>query len=620
MSERSCFLIHDLIPLLDSTRADAAFGFKHRPDISIAEHAKQNLYLVAGKNPFPGLVDLDKTPYLYEILDSLMPDNGIEKVVLQKGWQTGGTLSALAYMLWIMDISPQPLLIVQPNDELRAKFSKQRITPIVANCKSLQGKIKDLGRYGRPKDRQKDTIITKQFPGGFLNLGTSKAAVSLRSDSVQTVIFDEVSAYEDDCQGEGDPCTIALGRTSAYEGRKKIFYISTPSIKDQCRIEREYKTTDQRKYFVACLSCQELQLITWKQIDFSGIVPFFRCIRCNHKHWEEDKTYLLKGGIWQPTAAAMFDNVRGYFLPALYAPLGMYSWKSCAEQFQKGYENPVELKVFVNNCLAETWEDRNVKSIDPNDLQNLIEDYEPSSVLPLGIGLVTAGIDTHPSHIDIVSRGWGRGGESWVLDHWVIYGDSNEFATWQRVDEKLKTIYSHPEGEKLRIASACVDTGGHNTDAVYEFCKGRLGEFIIPIKGVGHSAAPVIDKPTLKKENGIYLFPVGKLSTHGRLFSDLSRSIDAWREHRKSEREGSKAPYSYPQIIHFHEGLDESFFKELTAPRSKWVKKEGKMKLAYETTDGVADHAHDCMRLADAAMHFLDLNIDSLCDQLEGRT
>mgnify|MGYP001618482099 CR=1 FL=1 len=95
---------------------------------------------------------LDRTPYLYEILDSLMPDNGIETVVLQKGWQTGGTLPALALMLWVMDVSPCPMLIVQPNDELRAKFSKQRITPIVANCKSLQGKISDLVLYQNKND------------------------------------------------------------------------------------------------------------------------------------------------------------------------------------------------------------------------------------------------------------------------------------------------------------------------------------------------------------------------------------------------------------------------------------------------------------------------------------
>ncbi len=58
------------------------------------------------------------------------------------------------------------MLIVQPRDELRAKFGKQRITPIVANCKSLQGKIKDLERYGYewilsvdpPKDAKADEV------------------------------------------------------------------------------------------------------------------------------------------------------------------------------------------------------------------------------------------------------------------------------------------------------------------------------------------------------------------------------------------------------------------------------------------------------------------------------
>jgi phage terminase large subunit GpA-like protein len=548
-----------------------------------------------------------------------MPDNGIEKVVLQKGWQTGGTLSALALMLWVMDVSPCPMLIVQPNDELRAKFSKQRITPIVANCKSLQGKIKDLERYNKAKSKEKDTIITKMFPGGFLNLGTSKAAVSLRSDSIQIVVFDEVSAYDADCQGEGDPCTIALGRTSAYEGRKKIFYISTPTIKDSCRIEAEYRTTDQRKYFVRCLSCAEPQLIAWKQIDFSGPVPCFRCVRCGHKHWEEDKTTLLKEGFWQATVAPMFDNVRGYFLPALYAPPGMYSWKSCAEQFRKGHDNPVELKVFVNNCLAETWEDRNVRSLDPSDLRNLVEDYDPLKALPAGIGLVTAGVDTHPSHVDIVTRGWGRDGESWVLNHWIVYGDSNELSTWARVEEKLKTTYQHLSGEILRIGATCVDAAGHNTDAVYDFCRDKLGEFIIPIKGTGNIAAPVIDKPTFKKEIGVYVFPVGKLATHGRLFSDLGRSVSVCREHRKRESEGSQEPYRAPQIIHFPRGIGDSFFSELSAPKARWIRRDGQMQLAYETTDGVADHAHDCMRLADAAMHFLDRNIDSICDELESK-
>ena len=113
-------------------------GITPNEDLSIYEHAAKNLYLVAGKNPFPGLVDFSLTPYLKVILDSLMPDNGIEKVVLMKGFQTGGTLALLAWMLWVMDNNPAQMLIVQPNDELRTRFSKQRIEPIISNCKSLK--------------------------------------------------------------------------------------------------------------------------------------------------------------------------------------------------------------------------------------------------------------------------------------------------------------------------------------------------------------------------------------------------------------------------------------------------------------------------------------------------
>jgi phage terminase large subunit GpA-like protein len=564
-------------------------------------------------------VDLDKTPYLYEILDSLMPDNGIEKVVLQKGWQTGGTLSALALCLWCFENSGSPVLYVFPNDELRTKFSKERLGPIIANCSALQGKVKELERYGQAKDKTRDTIITKQFPNGaFCNLATSLSPVSLRASSIQIVIFDEVSAFCDDAAGEGDPCTIALGRTSTYEGRKKLFYISTPSLKDQCRIEREYLTTDRRKYFVPCLSCGEMQIIAWKQIDFSGTVPFFRCVRCNYRHWEEDKTLLLKHGQWRPTATSMFDNTRGYFLPALYAPVGMYSWKSCAEQFRKGCDNPAELKVFVNNILAETWEDRSVSTLNPDDLANLVEDYNPSEVLPKGAALVVAGIDTHPSHVNICTRAFGRHGESWVLDYWVIFGDSNQVSTWQRVDEKLATTYRHQSGELLRIAATACDTAGHNTDSVYNFCRNRLGEFIIPIKGTGAASAPIIDHPTFLKEENIYLFRVGKLATHGRLFSDISRSLASWKAHKECIKNGIVSEHGGPQILHFHKGLDPSFFKEVAAPKAKWVKREGSFQLVYESTDGVADHAHDCLRYADAARHFLDINIERLCDKLDG--
>lgn len=584
-------------------------------DISIREHAEKNLYLVAGKNPFPGLVDFSKTPYLYEPLDALMPDNGIEKVVLMKGWQTGGTLTGLAWMLWVMDASPAYMLIVQPNDELRKTFSQHRINPIITHCKSLRDKVEqDVGK----QKIEKDSILTKSFPGGCLFLGTSTSNSALRSHSFQNIMFDEVSAYQTNTQKNGDPCGLAVGRTSAYEGRKKLFYVSTPSIAGQCRIEAEYLTTDQRKYFLPCLGCGHMQLITEARMDFSLELPVFRCEKCRYAHHEHDKTEMLKRGEWRPTAKARISDARGYHLPALYAPPGMWSWKSTREQLLKGVDNPEEKKVYYNNCLGLPFEDAAMRPLDPKDLRNCTELSWPEDRLPKGVGYLTAGIDTHPEHVDIVIMGWGRKGERWVIDHQKLWRDSNQPSTWLEVYCILQQEYRHyHSGTTLRIAATCIDTGGHNTGAVYDFCRGREEEFIIPIKGSSNRSAPIISASTYKKEADIFLFPVGKLATHGRLFSCLARSVKKLEEIKDAQRRGMKMPYEGPGLIHFKPGLDDSFFKELTMPKAKWVRRDGRDQLTYVTTAGMDDHVHDCIRYADAARDYMQRDIDAICDHLD---
>ncbi|RZA11218.1 MAG: hypothetical protein EOP10_33455, partial [Proteobacteria bacterium] len=369
-----------------------------------------------------------------------------------------------------------------------------------------------------------DTLISKVFPGGEVALSTSTSEQSLRSMSMQNLAFDEVSAYEEDCQGHGDPCGLALGRTSAYDGRKKIFFNSTPTLKDSCRIEREYLTTDQRKFFVPCRECGEMQILVWDRLDRRTDIALYRCIRCDYGHIEADKTAMLKAGEWRPTAKSI-DGARGYHLPALYAPVGMWSWKSSVAQYIKGLDSAVEMKVFVNNCLGEPYSDDNIRVIDPNDIENLAEDYAPDLQLPIGVAYVTGGVDTHPSHADILVMGWGKEGERWVLEHHVIQGDTNQDETWQQVYAHLQKVYLHPSRTLLRIAATCIDTGGHNTDAVYRFCKSKEHEFIIPIKGSSDRSAPIIKKPNFRKDADIYLFPVGKLATHGRVYSSINKSI-----------------------------------------------------------------------------------------------
>ena len=58
------------------------------------------------------------------------------------------------------------------------------------------------------------------------------------------LFLDEVDAYPPDADSEGDPLTLAIQRTATF-ARRKIFIVSTPTIKGLSRIEKEFEETDQ---------------------------------------------------------------------------------------------------------------------------------------------------------------------------------------------------------------------------------------------------------------------------------------------------------------------------------------------------------------------------------------
>ena len=58
---------------------------------------------------------------------------------------------------------------------------------------------------------------------------------------------------------------------------------------------------------------------------------------------------------------------------------------------------------------------------------------------------------------------------------------------WRDLDDWLLKVYPHTSGTVLRIASACVDSGGHATQQVYDFCRKRESRRIWAI--IGRSGA-----------------------------------------------------------------------------------------------------------------------------------
>ena len=132
--------------------------------------------------------------------------------------------------------------------------------------------------------------------------------------------------------------------------------------------------------------------------------------------------------------------------------------------------DPAKLKTFINSRLAEAWEDPTLRAAKLHSIADRAEDY-PLRVAPIGVCLVTAGIDTQDDRLEVQIVGWGKGLKSWTLDYVVLPGNPSDIEVWNALTALLNTPIEHANGHKLPIAAVCIDAGGHKTDDVYDYAR-----------------------------------------------------------------------------------------------------------------------------------------------------
>jgi phage terminase large subunit GpA-like protein len=97
------------------------------------------------------------------------------------------------------------------------------------------------------------------------------------------------------------------------------------------------------------------------------------------------------------------------------------------------------------------------------------------AIVPDGVALLTAGVDTQDDRFEITITGWGRDEESWSVAHDVIYGDLETDEPWKRLDAYLKQIWRRGDGRGLNIMATCMDSGGHHTQKFTNLLKSVWG-------------------------------------------------------------------------------------------------------------------------------------------------
>jgi phage terminase large subunit GpA-like protein len=559
------------------------------PDLTVSEWSDQYRYLSSEGSAEPGKWRTDRAPYQREMLNAINDPHYV-KVVIMASAQVGKSeilLNALGYHI---DYDPAPILMVQPTDTMAKNFSKERIDPMVRDTPSLRNKVADV------KSRDSgNTTLRKTFIGGYVALIGANAPSGLASRPIRILLADEIDRYPFSAGSEGDPLSLAEKRTTTFWNRK-IVMASTPTIKGASRIESEFELSTKERFHVPCPSCGEYQPFLWPQMDFE--TKSMRCPCCGYLHSEIEWKQNMIHGKW--IAENPDAPIRGFHLNELLSP--WKKWSDIIDDFHEAKRKGLEtLKVWVNTSLGETWEEKGT-SLKSHSLEKRGEDYGDS--LPESVVCLTMGVDTQDNRLEYEIIGWGIGKESWGVRYGVIMGDPGQREVWDDLDLVLKRKFKRVDGIELPIMTTCIDSGGHHTESVYDYCKAREFQRVWAIKGKGGSGIPFIMRPKRRNDEGVWLFNIGV---------DVGKDVIVSRLQSSDEQEG---------YCHFPKkfGYDHQYYEGLTAERRVTKYQNGQTRIIWEKkTSGARNEPFDLRNYATAALEILNPPLEELNDLLIGK-
>lgn len=391
-----------------------------------------------------------------------------------KGAQVGATESGANWIGYVVDQAPGPMLSVQPTVDMAKRYSKQRIAPMLEECPSLRGKVKEA----RSRDSG-NTVLAKEFPGGVLVMTGANSAVGLRSMPARYVFLDEVDGYPGDVDGEGDPVALAEARTRTFQ-RRKVYMVSTPTIAGRSRIEREFSKSDQRRFFVPCPECGHYQTLKFANLKWDKGDPKsaqYVCEDCGSCLGEQHKTEMLRRGEWRATLDADGKPIGdgrtiGFHLSSLYSPVGWMSWVEIAQRWDAAQGDPDLLKEFINTVLGEVWQARG-DAPEWDAVYNRRVAYK-SGTVPLAALILFAGVDVQKDRLEVGIWGFGRNRQRWLIEHRVLPGPTNRPEVWSELVKMFDETWPHEGGAEMQPRDWGIDSGAFAPD-VGSFVRSQQG-------------------------------------------------------------------------------------------------------------------------------------------------
>jgi len=586
---------------------------KPKPHLSGSEWMDKYFYLSPESSARPG--KWKTIPWQKEIIDS-MTDFESKTVVLQKPTRVGFTKMGNGVKAYFIHQQPCVILDYQPTDDEAKGYAEDEFEPMLRDNPIISKLVETPSVRGRQK---REKTIKKRYPNGFIEMLGAESDRNLNRRTARVAMGDEIDTWKKEAGKAGDTITQMMRRTSDFVYRKNILggkpiggeYDPEKEMEDSISVVNYwYQQGDMRLRHLPCVHCGykqvfEFEDMLWdKDIDENGKTikhypetAHFECVSCRGKIYDHHKREMDEGGEW--VASKPFKGVASFRMWAMLSDSPNVTWSDIVKEFLSATKSKAKMKAFRNEVLALTWEEDYEKvEIQGSDR---LEDY--AAQVPMGVLVVTAGVDVQKDRLEIEVVGWGDSEESWSIDYKIFHGDTSKPDVWNVLDEYLLKNLTHENGANMRIYSTAIDTG-YRATKVYEFCKTRFNRRVYAIKGSNTVSSPLIPRVAsrTKKTKGALLYTVGVNEGKNIISSHIMTT------------EGGAGYMHFPNSDIYA----EEYFKQLTSEKKLksgvWVKTRNR----NEAFD-VRNYSYIALHLASVDLEVLKLRGQILGSIVEGK-
>lgn len=561
-------------------------GLKPLPKTSVSQWADNYRMLSSGISAEPGKWKTSRAPYQKDIMNAFT-EPGIHRVVVKSSSQIGKSDMMNNVIGRFAHLDPCAIMMIQPTIDMAQDYSKTRIAPMIKDTKVLNNLFYDV----KSRDAN-NTILSKVFPGGRLIMCGANSPAGLASRPIRILLADEVDRFPDSAGTEGDPVDLAAKRmTTFWNSCMGLF--STPTNEGSSRIDEEYLAGTQEEWQHKCPNCGEYHLLRHidMTVDYKEIkTPSgkktvivndvkWRCPHCGFSFSEKEMKQTQQKYISQ-NSDALKNGIRSFFVNGFTSP--WMTWSKIMREWLEAKGDPEREKVIMNTVFGESYKQKGAFEDEQIFLRRR-ESY--GAELPNGVLLLTAAIDTQDNRLEYEVVGWGKEEECWGIRKGIVLGAPNQARTWKEIDNILDKTYHFADGKGLKVVRTFIDSGGHYTSDVYNYCQKNFYKQRFAIKGRGGPGIPLIYKIAKANNAKAPLILLGVDDGKQQIMDRLS--ID------------SPGPlyFHFPQDEGIKElsdrGYDDLYFKGIISEHKKVYKRNGVLREVWETTKNVRNEPLD---------------------------